>query len=78
MNEERISELVEQAMWHTNSKTGEVYRTHFQFNERFAELIIREHLSVWEAMDNGNAVEGYLDMADYPLAIRKRFGIDTK
>lgn len=39
---ERIKELAEQAMWHTNSKTGEVYRTHFQFEERFAELIIKE------------------------------------
>lgn len=39
---ERIKELAEQAMWHTNSKTGEVYRTHFQFEERFAELIVRE------------------------------------
>lgn len=41
---ERIKELAEQAMWHTNSKTGEVYRTHFQFEEKFAELIIKECL----------------------------------
>ena len=41
---ERIKELAEQAMRHTNSKTGEVYRTHFQFEERFAELIIKECL----------------------------------
>ena len=44
--------------------------------EKFAELIVREHLAVWEAMDNGNAVEGYLEMEDYPLAISKRFGIE--
>ena len=46
------------------------------WTERFAELIVREHLAVWEAMDNGNAVEGYLEMEDYPLAISKRFGIE--
>lgn len=36
----RIKELAEQAMWHTNTKTGEVYKTHFQFEERFAEMIV--------------------------------------
>ena len=50
----RIKELAEQAMWHTNSKTGEVYRTHFQFEERFAELIVKECI---------NQIDGLKDIA---------------
>jgi hypothetical protein len=46
-----------------------------QFNEKFAELIIREHLIVWEMMDNGNKVAGYVEMEDYPKAIIKHFGV---
>ncbi len=49
----RIKELAEQAMWHTNSKTGEGYKTHFQFEERFAELIVRECL---EACSRANEI----------------------
>ena len=41
--------------------------------EKFAELIIREHLIVWEMMDNGNKVAGYVEMEDYPKAIIKHF-----
>ena len=43
--------------------------------EKFAELIIKEHLSIWHQMDNGNKVEGYVEMEDYPRAILKYFGI---
>lgn len=43
--------------------------------EKFAELIIREHLIVWEMMDNGNKVVGYVEMEDYPKAIKKHFGV---
>lgn len=43
--------------------------------EKFAELIIREHLIVWEMMDNGNKVAGYVEMEDYPKAIIKHFGV---
>lgn len=43
--------------------------------EKFAELIIREHLNVWEMMDNGNKVAGYFEMEDYPKAIIKHFGV---
>lgn len=43
--------------------------------EKFAKLIISEHLTVWERMDNGNSVEGYTDMEDYPKAILQHFGV---
>ena len=43
---------------------------------KFVKLIIQEHLSVWEMMDNGNKVEGYIEMEDYPKAIKKYFGIE--
>jgi len=43
--------------------------------EEFAELIIKEHLLVWNRMYNGNKVEGYVEMEDYPRAILKYFGI---
>lgn len=43
--------------------------------ERFAELIIREHLTVWDQMDNGNTTHGYTEMEDYPLAVVKHFGV---
>ena len=44
--------------------------------EKFAELIVNKHLSIWEQMDNGNAVAGYVEMEDYPKAILKYFGIE--
>ena len=43
--------------------------------DKFAELIVREQLGIWERMDNGNKVEGYIEMEDYPKAIIKHFGI---
>lgn len=43
--------------------------------EKFAELIVNKHLSIWEQMDNGNAVAGYVEMEDYPKAILKYFGV---
>jgi hypothetical protein len=46
--------------------------------EKFAELIIREHLIVWEMMDNGNKVAGYVEMEDYPKAIINHFGINNE
>ncbi len=77
----RIKELTEQAMWHTNSKTGEVYKTHFQFEERFAELIIKECIEVCERQQ-------YYDADDYYKkgfnsgsktcvnSLKRNFGID--
>jgi hypothetical protein len=44
--------------------------------EKFAELLVREHLGIWDLMDNGNKVEGYIDMEDYPNAIIKHFGVE--
>lgn len=46
--------------------------------KEFAELIIREHLIIWEQMDNGNKVEGFIEMEDYPKAIIKHFGYKRK
>jgi hypothetical protein len=43
--------------------------------KEFARLIIREHLIIWEQMDNGNKVAGYVEMEDYPKAIKKYFGM---
>ena len=79
----RVKELIEQA----DDYADDYLNTPREFqrpdwgivrDNKLVELIIREHLAVWEAMDNGNAVEGYLEMEDYPLAISKRFGIGTK
>ena len=50
----------------------------FDLTNRFAELIINKHLSIWEQMDNGNAVAGYVEMEDYPKAILKYFGIENE
>ena len=44
--------------------------------KKFAELIVNKHLSIWEQMDNGNAVAGYVEMEDYPKAILKYFGVE--
>ena len=43
--------------------------------EKFVELLVREHLGIWDLMDNGNDVEGYIDMEDYPKAIINHFGL---
>ena len=45
---------------------------------KFAELIVKEHLGIWDLMDNGNDVEGYIEMEDYPNAIIKHFGVENK
>lgn len=81
---ERIRELAEQAMWHTNSKTGEVYRTHFQFEEKFAELIVKEcidvvkptqHHEVW-AQSYLGGVDG-LDLLHSKIKhIKEHFGVE--
>jgi len=39
---------------------------------KFAELIVRECSGIYEAIDNGNKVEG---TDNYIEALRKRFGI---
>jgi len=37
---------------------------------KFAELIVQECMNVYEAIDNGNAVEG---SKDFPTALHRRF-----
>ena len=54
---------------------GDAILTEMLDIEKFAELIIREHLIVWEMMDNGNKVVGYVEVEDYPKAIIKHFGV---
>jgi hypothetical protein len=70
---EKIKELAEQAMWHTNSKTDEVYRTHFQFEERFAMLIIRECMSLFPYKSFKNEYDQDISGADI---IKKHFGVE--
>lgn len=65
-NTNRIFELVDQAKWYTNSE-GETYRTLFQFEERFAELIIRECGKVLESYDP--------DFDWATVELKKHFGI---
>ena len=46
---EKIEKLVEKAKWHTNSKTGETYKTYFGYDERFAELILKDVINSIES-----------------------------
>ena len=62
---ERIRELAEQAGIFENLHT----------TQKFVELLVREHLGIWDLMANGNDVEGYIDMEDYPKAIINHFGL---
>ena len=41
--------------------------------EKFAESIVRECAGIYEAIDNGNQVEG---TNNYIEALRKRFGVE--
>ena len=41
--------------------------------EKFAKAILQESHSIWHAMDNGNYVEGLIEMEDFPRAVLKRF-----
>ena len=69
-------------MYHTIAE----YETHWNrpdsifipidLTNRFAELILKEAISVWERMYNGNEVAGYVKTGDYPKAILKYFGIE--
>ena len=71
---ERIDELMIQAGARFEFLHG-VHYDDFQYR-KFAELIVNKHLSIWEQMDNGNAVAGYVEMEDYPKAILKYFGVE--
>ena len=72
----KIKQFSEQAIHDDNGET-----LHFlpnpRYIEKFSNLIIQEHLSVWEMMDNGNKVAGYVEMEDYPKAILKHFGTEN-
>ena len=67
MMNERIKELAELAELNTT----------LLFNkdklEKFAELIVLECAGIYEAIDNGNRVEG---TDNYLEALQKRFGVE--
>ena len=76
---DKIRELAEQSGFFPVPDETEwdwEYRAENARYEKFAELIINKHLSIWEQMDNGNAVAGYVEMEDYPKAILKYFGVE--
>ena len=69
---ERIGKLAEEAgLLGPSSRVGDSHSA----TEKFVELLVREHLGIWDLMDNGNDVEGYIDMEDYPKAIINHFGL---
>ena len=68
----RLLELAQEAEQSAN--LGNAIDIKLMMNN-YAQLIIREHLIVWEMMDNGNKVAGYVEMEDYPKAIIKHFGV---
>ena len=68
---QRIRELAYQANlldddgWNTSNLT--------MTTEEFAKLIIKDCISTWSAIDNGNLVEG----TDYlPKALYRRYGLE--
>jgi hypothetical protein len=46
--------------------------------EDLINLIVHEHLIIWEQMDNGNKVSGFVEMEDYPKAVIKQFNYERK
>ena len=46
--------------------------------EDLINLIVHEHLMIWHRMDNGNKVEGFIEMEDYPKAVIKKFNYERK
>ena len=62
---ERIKELAEQA-WNMVEDTNRP----LLFAEKFAKLIVGECAGIYDAIDNGNLVEG---TDDYLEALRKTF-----
>ena len=52
-----------------NRTNGKSYNQNYE--EKFAELIVRECAGIYDAIDNGNKQEG---TDDYLEALRRRFG----
>ena len=72
----RMNQLhVEAARYAKEKYPNDIVAWSICMSEKFAELIVREQLGIWERMDNGNKVEGYIEMEDYPKAVIKHFGI---
>ena len=74
---ERIKELVAVAEKQARDKISETGIKQFNsyFQEKFADLIIRECVSVFWRIDNGNEVEGVTEIEDFPKALAKHFGV---
>lgn len=44
----------------------------------FAELIARDCISVFTAMDHGNPMHGYDEIEDFPKAIHERYNLQVR
>ena len=66
----KIAELAEQCI--ERIQLGFITQETYFNREKFAESIVRECAGIYEAIDNGNQVEG---TDNYIEALRKRFGV---
>jgi len=64
---ERIKEIAEQAGYHPD-----VYELCKPGMEKFAKLMVKECLGIYDKIDNGNQ---HLGTDDYPRAVVKHFDI---
>ena len=72
---EKIKELAAQSNLLIKKNNGDQFRYGY-FDpklEKFAELIIKQCLGIYESIDNGNHVMGTFD---YPEAVVKYFGME--
>ena len=67
-----IKELAIKSGLNDDSMTIEGIYKEFDL-EKFAKEILQESHSIWHALDNGNYVEGFIEMEDFPRAVLKRF-----
>ena len=77
---EQLQKLDDQACDYANSKVDDNDEDwSFQWDRdhmtKFAELIIRDCVGVWHAIDNGNEISG---TRYFPEALFTRYGIDVK
>ena len=67
---EKIKELIDRATWWS----GRVEDDYEFDKELYARLIVRDILGCYDAIDNGNKVEG---IDEFVKAIVKRYGMDN-
>lgn len=72
----KIKELAEQAKQYARAQMNHSMNSNFfsapVFEQKFAELIIEECAGIYDAIDNGNLVEG---TDNYLEALSERFGV---